>query len=110
MDPSPEPIERFAWERVVRRVRMPKAHKYLGLVLATYADADGSSIRPGVDRLARVTDTSTATVKRGLAWLREAGFVERTRQGNRWAKSADEYRLTVPPDVLDMDILSVDED
>ncbi|MDH6290857.1 hypothetical protein M2275_005784 [Rhodococcus opacus] len=103
------PMERFEWERIVRRVKMPPTTKLVALTLATYADQNGTRVRPGTERLARVTCVSLPTVKRSLAWLREHGFVDRTKQGNRWAKQADEYQLSVPPTLLELDLLSPEE-
>lgn len=103
------PVDRFEWERIVRRVQMPSGTKYLALMLATYADQDGSRIRPGVERLALVMCVTDRTVKRSLSALRELGLIERTKQGNRHAGLADTYRLTVPSTVLDEPMLSPDE-
>ena len=103
------PVDRFEWERVVRRVQTHSTTKYLALVLATYADQDGSRIRPGVERLALVMCVSEKTVKRAFAELRALGLVERTKQGNRHRGLADEYRLTVPSTQLDEPMLDPDE-
>lgn len=107
--PTVAPARRFEWERVVRRVNMHATTKYLALVLATYADQDGSRIRPGVERLGRVMCTSEKTVKRHLATLRSDGLIERVKQGNRWTHQADEYRLTLPFDLLERGLLDPDE-
>ncbi|MGB7363326.1 MAG: helix-turn-helix domain-containing protein [Rhodococcus sp. (in: high G+C Gram-positive bacteria)] len=109
LDGPIESVSRFEWERVVRRVYMPPTTKLLALTMATYADADGSRIRPGAERLARVMCVSEPTVKRSLAWLRAHGLVHRAKQGNRWAKQADEYRLTVPEKLLAMRLLDPEE-
>lgn len=103
------PVERFEWERIIRRVSMPPTVKLMALTLATYADIDGTRIRPGVERLVRVTGTSLATVKRALSWLREHGLIDRVKQGNRWAKQADEYQLSIPVNLLEMELLPPDE-
>lgn len=103
------PVDRFEWERVVRRVQMHSTTKFLALVMATYADPDGSRIRPGVERLALVMCVSEKTVKRAFSDLRGLGLVERTKQGNRHAGLADTYRLTVPSTVLNEPMLDPDE-
>lgn len=103
------PVDRFEWERVVRRVQTHSTTKYLALVMATYADQDGSRIRPGVERLALVMCVSEKTVKRAFADLRALGLIERTKQGNRHRGLADEYRLTVPSTLLDEPLLDPDE-
>lgn len=107
--PDVMPVERFEWERIIRRVQMDKGAKYLALMMATYADFDGSRVLPGVERLSLVMCVGTATVKRGLAVLRELGFIERTKQGNRHAGLADEYRLTVPSSLLSFPMLPPEE-
>lgn len=104
-----KPMDRFEWERIIRRAALPSQVKYLALMAATYGNQDGTSVRPGVERLARVMSVSEPTVKRNLSALRAAGFIERTKQGNRHAKKSDEYRLTVPSDVLDRLVLDPDE-
>src|SRR5437879_1725471 len=43
-----QPCGRFEWERILRRAVMPLRVKFLAFVLASYADADGSNVRPGV--------------------------------------------------------------
>ncbi|WP_404314357.1 helix-turn-helix domain-containing protein [Prescottella equi] len=109
LNEGPQPIGRFDWERIIRRVTLPPSAKFLGFVLATYADPDGSRIRPGTERLARVMGVSVPTVKRSLAVLRSGGFIVRAKQGNRWANQADEYRLTLPVELLEMQMLGPDE-
>lgn len=99
------PVERFEWERIVRRVSMPPTTMLVALTLATYADIDGTRVRPGSDRLARVTGTSLATVRRALSWLRNHGLIEQMKQGNRWAKQANEYQLSIPTNLLEMNLL-----
>ncbi|MFC9838958.1 helix-turn-helix domain-containing protein [Rhodococcus sp. NPDC127530] len=103
------PVGRFEWERIIRRVKMPASTKHLALTLATYADSDGSRIWPGNERLARVMCVSTSTVERGLKRLRSRGFLQRTKQGNKYAHQADEHRLTVPSTLLEFDLLPPDE-
>lgn len=110
MDPGPlRPVDRFEWERIVRRVQISSSTMLLALTLATYADSNGSRIRPGVDRLARVMCVSAPTVKRAFAELRRLGLVQQTKKGNRYASHADEYRLTVPSDMPDYPMLDPDE-
>lgn len=104
-----EAIGRFEWERIVRRVRMGSANRNVALTLATYGNLDGTRVHPGVDRLSLVMEVSPKTVKRGLAWLREMGFIFRVKQGNRWAHEADEYRLTIPGNLWEIPMLSPDE-
>ncbi|MFF0816614.1 hypothetical protein ACFYVR_15905 [Rhodococcus sp. NPDC003318] len=108
-DESPQPCDRFDWERVVRRVSMPSGVKFVALALATYADGDGSRIRPSNARLAAVLEKSERTVERGMSWLVSAGFVSITAHRNRHAGLATEYRLSLPSDVLDRVVLDVED-
>lgn len=99
-----QPIGRFDWERIVRRIVMPKPAKYLAFVLATYADPNGTRVRPGIEVLAAVTGDSDKTVRRLMGVLRtEFGLLELTsRGGGRGGRGrASEYRLTIPEDLLD---------
>lgn len=100
---------RFDWERIVRRASMPGSAKFLALTLATYANKDGSRIMPGEQRLACVMQVTPRTVERGFKWLRDNDFVSLTKKGNRHQGRANEYRLTVPSDVLERLILDPDE-
>ena len=115
-DDPPEEIHgcsRYEWERIVRRVVMPGiTTKGIALTLATYANADGTSIYPGNERLVAVTGTGDKTVRRALAWLREGYLIERVREGSRGGRGglADEYRLILPSDLLERhELLSPDE-
>lgn len=80
------------------------------MLLASYGNLDGTRIWPGVDRLVLVTCASRSTVLRQLTTLRDAGLIERVRRGDRARGHADEYRLTVPVDVLDRVWLTPDEE
>lgn len=108
-----EPIGRYEWERLVRRARLPKPLKLLALVLATYADPDGSRVRPGLPVLASVTGDSERNVRRLLATLvDELGLLRQVaRGGGRGGKGrASVYRLTIPADLLDrLELLSPDD-
>ncbi|MGW5377470.1 helix-turn-helix domain-containing protein [Nocardia sp. NPDC003999] len=103
------PCDSFEWQRIVRRIKMQTTTKLVALLMSTYANRDGSHIIVGVVRLVAVTDTSKATIVRHLEALRSMGLIERVRQGNRHTGDADEYRLTVPSDVLDLPMLDPDE-
>lgn len=78
----------------------------VALMLATYADADGSRIFPGTARLAVACEIDYRTAKRCLAALRWLGLIRVVRAARRRGL-ADEYRLTIPGDLLDkVDVLS----
>lgn len=96
------PVGRFEWERVVQRVRLGRTTKLVALGLATHGNADGSSIRPGVERLAVDLESDERTIRRALDRLRQVGLVERVDSGASWGRRgwADVYRLTMPADLL----------
>lgn len=97
------PTGRFEWERLVRRITMPKPVKLVALVLATYADPDGSRVRPGMEVLAAVTGDSERNARRLLGTLTKMNLVTLvSRGGGRGGNGrASEYQLTIPTDLLD---------
>lgn len=97
------PTGRFEWERIVRRAMLPEPVKYLAFVLATYADPDGSRVRPGLPVLAAVTGKAVRTVRRLLAELVDHGLIELVSRGGGRGHNgrASVYRLTLPTDLLD---------
>jgi DNA-binding transcriptional ArsR family regulator len=68
----------------------------VAMVMATYANPDGTRIFPGEQRLADDIGVSRSTVTRALARLRSEGWVEKVREGNSRSGKADEYRLRLP--------------
>lgn len=96
--------DRFEWERIVRRLVAPKHVKFLALVLATYADTNGTRVRPGNKRLAAVTGDEARNVRRILQVIRdELGLLEQVSRGGGRGRSevAAVYRLTIPVDLLE---------
>jgi DNA-binding transcriptional ArsR family regulator len=96
-------VDRYEWERIVRRVRLNPATKLVALAVASYANRDGSSIYPGAAKLAAVTGLTERTVRQSLKTLREIGLLHRTREGRRAGRAAlaDEHKLTRPTDLID---------
>lgn len=92
------PIDRFSWERSVRRLALGRTSKLVGLMLATYADRDGDNAHPGVDRLSADCESDERTIRRHLTRLAELGLIERTFEGSSAGRRrlADCYRLTMP--------------
>jgi hypothetical protein len=88
------------WTDVVRRVRLGRTTKAVALMLATYADNDGSRVFPGVARLAVDCELTYNVVQSALAALRAAGLIEVVRKAARRGQ-ADEYRLILAVDILD---------
>ncbi|MGY4103454.1 hypothetical protein ACW2Q0_28405 [Nocardia sp. R16R-3T] len=104
-----QPVGRFEWERWLRRLTLPPGAKYTALMAITYGDLDGSRVFPGVKKLARVMCVGEASVKRHMRVLREVGLIERVKQGNRHAEESDEYRITLPSNLMDLPMLDPDE-
>lgn len=73
--------------------------------LATYADGNGTRIRPGLARLALDLEIDHRAVGAIVAYLRRIGLLGLVRAGN--GTKADEYRLTLPVDLLERDDLEV---
>lgn len=91
------------WRKIWQDVRAKPPVKVVGYQLLKYADFfDGADIRPGEERLALETDQTTRTVSKALAQMREWGLLWRYRQGSKHGRSglSDEYRLTVPADLV----------
>lgn len=98
------PIGRFEWERLVRRIVMPKEDKFLALMMATWADLDGTRVRPGTRWLMNATGDSERTVRRHITLLtKQWGLIELvSRGGGRGGQGrASEWRLTIPVDLLE---------
>lgn len=89
-----------AWTDVVRRTRLGRTTKLVALLMANYADGDGTRIFPGVARIAVEAELTYNVVKTALAALREAGLIELVRQATRKGDS-DEYRLILDPDLIE---------
>lgn len=109
-----EPMPRFEWETVVRRVHMPFTVKGFALLLSTYATTrTGEDVRPGNARLMRVSGMSERSVNGALRKLRELGLIECVAEGRSRGRNggglAAVYRLTVPSDLLTMPMLGPDE-
>lgn len=102
-DEDPTAINRYDWERVVRRVRMNPSAKLVALAIATYASKGGTSMYPGVAKLAAVTGLTDKTVRAALKTLRTVGLLERTFDGSKNGRRglADEYRMRRPVDLFE---------
>lgn len=98
-----EPLGRFDWERLLSACTLPRTTKLVGLLLAMYANADGSNAHPGRRRLAAWSQMTERAIEQHLTTLRNLGLIERIEKGhgNRFYRRADCYRLTVPVDLHD---------
>lgn len=85
----------------MKRSRMPGGVKLCAWTLASFASKEGANVYPSVERLAREMQVSERTVNRAMSWLREAGWITKTKQGNRHEGKTNEYQLTLPADVLE---------
>ncbi|GAA1596709.1 hypothetical protein [Actinoplanes couchii] len=74
--------------------------------LANYADSDGTRIHPGIARLAVDLEIEYRTARDAVALLRRLGLIHLVRRATARGR-ADEYRLTLPLDLLDRDDLDV---
>jgi hypothetical protein len=99
---GPQACGRFEWERIVRRLALPMRLKFTAMVIATYADADGSRVKPGSKRLAAVTAQGESTVRKHLGALQEYGLLTLvSRGGGRGGVGkTSEFRLAIPVDLL----------
>src|SRR5947199_4243446 len=94
-------VKRYEWTPVVRRLRCKPSVKLVAFVAASYGNADGGSIFPGIVRLANVTGVDDRTVKVALSELRKLGLMARVFEGStcgRRGGMADEHVLTLPDD------------
>jgi predicted transcriptional regulator len=96
-------LDRYEWERVVRRCVLPTTVKTVAAYAAQYANKNGTRIYPGVARLCAVTGLSERSVRAALTTLRELQLITRTRKGSSLGRQAltDEYKLTRPADLVD---------
>lgn len=93
-------MDRFDWERTIQRIALPIGARALAATLATFADPDGTRVRPGWQRLSNATGLSRASIARHMSVLRNGGLIWRTRQGNRHLLECDEYRLTIAEETV----------
>lgn len=96
-----EPIGRFQWEQFILRLKLPDHLRLTALMLATWANRDGSQVRPGRLRLATYRDLSEKQVGRHVTELRRLGLLEITEKGNQYGFRTTVYRLTLPDDLAD---------
>ncbi len=94
---------RFEWERIIRRARLVPSTKLVAMMLASYANKDGTNAHPSVKKLVAVTGQSKRTVLRGLDDLRCLGLITRTFHGSAAGRQglADTYALTIPENLLE---------
>lgn len=88
------------WVDIVRRTQLGRSAKSVALLVAHFADSDGSRVFPGIGRIAVEAEMGYKTVQKALDALRKAGLIERVRRTGK-PGSADEYRLIIAPELTD---------
>jgi hypothetical protein len=96
---------RFGTVKVGTRAITGARIKLVAARLADYADSDGTRVRPGLARLSLDVEIDYRTAKASVAYLRSIGLLHLVRAGSR--NGADEYRLSLPVDLLERDDLEV---
>jgi hypothetical protein len=115
-DAEQMPASHREWVELVARIRFGTVKiagkNYTALRIkavagrvASYADSDGTRVRPGVARVAADLETEYRTVRDVIAYLRRLGLLQIVRAGG--GTKATEYRLTLPTDLLDRDDIEV---
>lgn len=115
-------VGRFEWERWVRRCRLgfydgktkdPKRWvrhatvQQVAFALSTYADLDGTRVRPSIARMAMVCDLDERTVRVCVKRLRQVQLLELVAPHRSPGRSggpgrAAEFRMSVPYDLLEL--------
>lgn len=86
----------FEWTKHLRYVRVKKATKLVGLMLATFANPDGREAYPGMARLSVACGMDYKTVKRALAELLAAGLIVKADDHSGTRGRYNVYYLTLP--------------
>lgn len=106
------------WTTILRRLRIGTVKvnrsktlrgstvKAVGLALASYADADGSRIHPGIARLSVELEVEYKTVQEAIRVLRRFGLLRLVAEGYRRG-NADTFQLVIPVDLLDRQDIDV---
>jgi hypothetical protein len=126
--PEVRPVDRYEWERVIRRARLggviagnakgsrggvsAAAFKAVAFTWSSHGNADGSDVYPGDATLAVESEVGLKAVKAIKAAMVRLGLTTRTKAGARRQGQPDIYRLTLPVSpALDelIEVLSPDE-
>ncbi|WP_214327871.1 hypothetical protein [Nonomuraea sediminis] len=104
----------WEWVRILRRAELgfgtgkkrigSNIVQHVAMMACTYGNPDGSRIRPGLNRLARVCRLDPETVRRCLTRLRELGLFRRVFEGSKAGRAggkSDEYQLDIPEDLAE---------
>lgn len=93
-------VDKFGWERRIKKCTFKQqATKLIALLLVTYASEDGSSVRPGRERLSVVSGLSAKHVSTQLVKLEQMGLIYKVHNGSSYGRRgglASVYKLTAP--------------
>lgn len=100
----------YEWINTWRYVIVQPSVKCVGMAAASFANADGTRVRPGVRRLMTITGYSNRAVCDALTTLRWLGFLWRSKVGTRTPEGgqADEHWLCIPKDMSHIPIADFD--
>ncbi|SRR6266851_1600995 len=85
----------FTVRRWLREIPCTAAQASTLLVLASFAQPDGTGIHPGIEDMVKLTKLDRSTVIEALGRWRTVGTITRTKAGNRRARQADEYQINL---------------
>lgn len=91
------PLDRLEWLGAIAKDGGlgPQALQ-VAVGLVSFVNAKSSEARPGLPNLTEESGTSVSTVKRQLAYLRNAGYLDKRTGGGRGRATV--WRLTFPPE------------
>lgn len=98
MASKPEERFKFDWLCLVGQMRLGASMKNVAGWLSYHANRDGTSVRPGLDRLVRETELSKSMVQTCLKRFRDLGLIVRVSNGSTSAHRnwVDVYKLALP--------------
>lgn len=90
---------RFGKQKVAGKTLSGMVIKAVGERIATYADRDGSRVRPGIARIAVDLETSHTTVRNAITVLERVGLLRLETKANR--NHAAVYQLVISAEVIE---------
>ena len=84
------------WRAAVLNSNLPSSAKLSLIVLAEFANQDGSNCFPSIETIARVSSCNERTTRRVLETCRKAGWIRSQSKGNRSGWRHYEYTLLLP--------------
>jgi hypothetical protein len=84
------------WRSAVLNSTLPATAKLCLLVLADFADADGSNCYPSIEMVAAKASINEKTARFNLAAAAQAGWIERTSKGTKQGWKRFEYAPRFP--------------